>query len=95
VSEPALRLREERLEWRAVEGEVVALDVGESAYLAINESGRKLWEALSSGTTRSALVEILTASYERDRADAEREVDAFLAELDRRGLLDQGSGEPT
>jgi hypothetical protein len=42
---------------------------------------------LSAGTTRSALVEILTTGYERELADAEREVDAFVAELERRGLL--------
>ncbi|MGA2470743.1 MAG: PqqD family protein [Solirubrobacteraceae bacterium] len=83
-----LRLREAGLEWRTVDGEVVALDVAASAYLAVNESGRLLWEALGAGTTRGKLIELLTANYGLDRTVAERDIDEFLAELGRRGLLE-------
>jgi hypothetical protein len=82
-----IKLRDSGLEWRAVQGEVVALDMTESAYLAVNESGRHLWEALGRGTTRPALVKILTDTYGLEPADAERDTDAFLAELGKRGLL--------
>jgi hypothetical protein len=84
-----LRLRESGLEWRAVEGEVVALDMSESAYLAVNESGRRLWEELASGTTRAALVDLLVESYALDRDRAEQDVDTFVAALAQRGLLQQ------
>ncbi len=82
-----LRLRDSDLEWRTVEGEVVALDMSESAYLAVNDSGRRLWEALAAGTTRAALVELLVDGYALERERAEHDADAFLAELERRGLL--------
>ncbi len=88
------RLRGADLEWRSVEGEVVALDVSESLYLGVNRSGRALWEALADGATRSELSQALIDEYGIDRASAERDTDAFLAELDRRGLLASGAPQP-
>jgi hypothetical protein len=85
-----LRLRESDLEWRTVQGEVVALDMSESAYLAVNDSGRRLWEELARGTTREKLVLLLTDSYGLDRATAESDTDAFLAALAKRELLEPG-----
>lgn len=82
-----LRLRDADLPWRAVEGEVVALDARTSEYLAINESGAALWEALAQGTDGARLAEILIERFSRERSLAEKEVDAFLAALAERGLL--------
>jgi hypothetical protein len=84
-----LRLRDLDLVWRAVDGEVVALDLNESEYLAVNASGRILWEALGRGATRAGLVRCLLDEYELSAGAAERDTDAFLAELQRRGLLDR------
>jgi Coenzyme PQQ synthesis protein D (PqqD) len=86
---PALRLRRERLEWRRVEGEVIAVDLEASTYLSANESAAPLWEELSRGTTREQLIERLTAEFglERDRASAD--IDEFLSELAGRQLLDE------
>ena len=47
-----LQLRNTELTWRAIEGEVVALDLGRSNYLAVNRSGAVLWDALVGGTDR-------------------------------------------
>ena len=85
-----LRLRDSGLEWRAVEGEVVALDVDASQYLAINETGRLLWEALAAGATQDELTQLLMAGAGIDRAIAARDAEAFVAALDRRGLLAHG-----
>ena len=35
------------LDWREVEGELVALDLRESRYLAVNRTGQVLWAALA------------------------------------------------
>jgi hypothetical protein len=86
-----LRLRESELVWRAVEGEVVALDMSESTYLAVNESGRRLWEELSRGTTRNGLVDVLVDAYGLERTRAEHDADAFLDDLGRRGLLEESA----
>jgi len=75
------------VEWREVEGEIVALDVDRSLYLAVNASGALMWRLLQGGTTREALVRALTDEYQLDSAAASRDVDAFLAELEAQHCL--------
>jgi hypothetical protein len=82
-----LQLRDADLDWREVEGELVALDLRESRYLAINRSGRVLWGALAEGATRDQLVERLVEAFGIERARAVADVDAFTAELESRDLL--------
>ena len=82
-----LRLRDSRLEWREVEGQVLALDLSDSRYLLVNRSGAVLWEPLREGSTREALVLRLVNEFGIDRERAGKDVGAFLDELDRRDLL--------
>jgi Coenzyme PQQ synthesis protein D (PqqD) len=81
------KLRDQDLDWREVEGELVALDLRESRYLAINRSGQVLWAALADGATEDELVERLVEAFEIERARAAADVDAFTTELESRGLL--------
>ena len=83
-----LRLRHQDLKWREIEGEMVAVDIRTSTYLSANRSGMALWEPLSEGTSRAALVETLVAAFGIDHGDAAADVDAFLAELRARDLLE-------
>lgn len=85
----ALRLRRERLEWRCVDGEVIAVDLDASQYLGVNEAAAPLWEALAAGTTRDELVSRLAGEYGLDEARAARDVDEFLAALSDCRLLDE------
>jgi hypothetical protein len=87
VTETSLRLRSTDLDWREVEGEVLALDLRTSRYLAINPTGRTLWGALAEGTTKETMIERLLEGHRIDRSQAEADVDAFITELDERGLL--------
>ena len=87
----ALRLRPERLEWRRVDGEVIAVDLDASTYLSANESAAPLWEALAEGTTRDDLVDRLVGAYGIDRDLAARDIDDFLGELSEHQLLDETS----
>ncbi len=84
-----LRLRNQALEWREIEGEVVAVDTRKAIYMAINHTGAVLWPALAEGATREELVERLTKSYEVDRGAAEGDVDAFVAMLEEQDLLER------
>lgn len=84
-----LRLRRDRLQWLVADAEVVALDEEKLLYLGANESAGLLWQELDAGTTRDRLVEQLLDTYDVDRAQAEADVDAFLAQLDERGLLER------
>jgi len=86
----SVSLRAEALEWREVGGEVVALDLASSRYLAVNESGAALWPLLAQGSTRPALAAHLQATFGVDAERATADVDAFLADLAARGLLAEG-----
>jgi hypothetical protein len=86
-----LRLRRERLEWRRVDDEVIAVDLQASTYLSANDSAAPLWEALAEGTTRDDLIVRLVGAAGIDREDAERDVDDFLGDLSRHRLLDEPS----
>lgn len=85
-----LRLRQHGLEWRQVDDEVVALDLDTARYLATNRTGALLWDQLAAGANREALVARLVATWNLDEARAAADVDAFLAMLTDRGLLETG-----
>ena len=82
-----LRLRGDSLEWRALEGEVLALDNETRRYLATNRAGTVLWSRLAEGATRDELVAALTARFDVDEPAAGRDVDAFVAALGAEKLL--------
>jgi hypothetical protein len=86
-----LQLRAEALAWRRVEDEVIAVDLRSSTYLSASGSAALLWQALAGGTTRDMLIDLLTGEFgvERDRAAAD--VDAFVADLAGRELLDEAA----
>lgn len=83
-----LQLRSRALDWRPVEGEIVALDLERSQYLAANLAGALLWEALAQGITEAALVEQLAQRYGLAQAVAAADVAAFLAALAAQSLLE-------
>ena len=88
MSEETLRLRADRLEWRAVGDEVVALDVTESTYLAVSAVGAAMWPHLAEGTDVESLVRVVTGGFEVDEETARRDIGAFLAQLRERDLLE-------
>jgi len=84
-----LRLREE-VEWRLVEGEVLALDMASQTYLSANRTGAVVWSALADGATREELVARLVAVFDVSENAASADVDAFLGALRARGMLAGG-----
>lgn len=82
-----VRLVQDAVEWRRVEGEIVALDLRDSMYLSINASGTVLWPLLVDGTDQDTLVDELLDTYDIERPAAERDVDAFLSMLRERDLV--------
>jgi coenzyme PQQ synthesis protein D (PqqD) len=82
-----LKLRGEAIEWRELDGEIVALETGRSLYLTANASGTLLWHKLAAGATRGDLVGALRSRYAVSEEVAQRDVDAFLAVARAQGLL--------
>lgn len=87
------KLRTADLRWRAVENEIVALDLNRSEYLAVNRVGAVLWEALVEGADRETLVGLLAKRFGRERRSAEEDLETFLSALDEQGLLQSGPPE--
>jgi hypothetical protein len=83
-----LRVRPDAVEWRTVDGEIVALDLRRAVYLTINPSGTKLWPALLEGATREELITRLSEDWGIGADDATKDVDLFLRELADQDLLD-------
>lgn len=86
-----LRLKSDALAWRHVDGEVIAVDLRSSTYLSAAGSAAILWEALAAGTTRELLVDLLTGEFAIERDRAAVDVDAFVADLTDRKLLDEAA----
>lgn len=85
-----LKLRDDRVRWREIDDDVVAVDIDRSTYLSTNGSGALLWLELAQGTTRDQLVERLAQAYLIDSDRAAADVDAFLSDLNGQGLLEDG-----
>lgn len=83
-----LRLRTDAVEWREIDGEIVALDGRTSSYLAANATGALLWHALAAGTTRQELVDTLVQQFDLEAERARVDVDRFLAQLAEAGILE-------
>ena len=82
-----LRLRDEELHWREVDGEVIALEARNSTYIAANGAGTVLWRALVQGSTRDGLADELVRVYGIDRERALADADGFVGVLSEQGLL--------
>ena len=76
------------VDWRDVQGDVVALDLRRSVYVATNDAGTVLWSRLSEGATREELVAALLAEFDVVSDIAETDVDAFLHRLEELDLIE-------
>ncbi len=83
-----VRLKPGAVEWREVEGELIALDTQSSTYFAVNRTAATIWPALVEGSTRTDLIERLTNKFGIEHDVAARDVDAFLEQMAERSLLE-------
>lgn len=83
----------EHVEWRAIEDEVVVLDLRTELYLSFNASGAVLWCSLAEGATNDELVQRLITGFEVEEEEARADVSAFVDELVERGLVERDTAE--
>jgi hypothetical protein len=81
------RLRQDAI-WREADGEIIAIDDRLTNYVSTNPAGSVLWKELADGTTESRLADRLVETFGIERDRAERDVQAFVAELDAQGFLE-------
>jgi hypothetical protein len=82
-----IRLKQDDVHWREIDGEVIALETRASRYVATNGAGTVLWRALLAGSTREGLADELVREYGIDRERALADADRFLDTLVELDLL--------
>lgn len=82
-----MRLRDDNLVVREIDGEMVLLDLAGSAYFASNRTGTFLLGLLKTEQDRESLVAALAREFEIDTARAAADTGAFLALLEEQDLL--------
>lgn len=84
-----LRLKQTDLEWVSTSDETVILDDSSEQYFATNSAGSLLWERLKEGATPDSLTDILVATFDIDRPQAESDVNDFVKQLDELNMLER------
>lgn len=83
-----VRIQADVLEWREIEGELIALDLRTSTYFALNRTGTSIWPTLVAGAERAQLVEEVVQKFGISWGQAASDVDVFLRELAEKDLLE-------
>jgi len=72
---------------RAFEHEVAVILPTASAVRVLNEVGARVW-TLADGRTLSQILDVLVNEYDVERTQLRVDIEAFLSELQGRGLLE-------
>ncbi|HEY1827509.1 MAG TPA: PqqD family protein [Acidimicrobiales bacterium] len=86
-----VKARNDDLEVRAVEEELVLLDLRSQTYLSLNRTGAALWPLIVDGAAPAALAQTLCDRFGVEAAVAARDVDALIGQLADADLL-EGTG---
>lgn len=74
---------------RRVGDEIVLVHLQSDQMYSLNPTGARAWELLSEGHDPEAIEATLADEYDVDRADARRELETLLDELERRQLVER------
>lgn len=79
---------------RDVAGQTVIVATGEASkgfrgMIKVNAAGKVIWGALSEGLDEAAVVERVLDRFAVDRATAQADVAAFIADMRRHGFLSE------
>jgi Coenzyme PQQ synthesis protein D (PqqD) len=73
--------------WRVVDDEAVIVHAETSEYFSLNQSGTWVWGLLEAPRSVADLAAAVGARYGRDAAATVPDLEAFVAHLERAGLL--------
>lgn len=90
----ALRPNERSVSSEEIDGEAILMNHDTGMYFNSTGSGGLIWRAISLGASRDQIVDALAAHYQLEPDAVRSDVTAFVAELDRHGLIVSG-GEAT
>ena len=73
---------------REVGGETVVLDLKTEKYLGLDEIATSMWQALTAAESVEAAYEVLAANYDVEGEQLRRDLDDFIQELIKLGLIE-------
>ena len=74
---------------RQVGDERVLVHLQSNEMYSLNATGARAWELLSEGRDEEAIAATLADEYDIDRAEAQRELETLLEELERQQLVER------
>jgi hypothetical protein len=77
-----------------LDDEVMAINLESGAYVALDDTAADCWTLLVAGASVEDMAGALTERYTVDVADARRDVDAFLDDVLRAGLMTPSDDAP-
>jgi hypothetical protein len=84
------QLDPERVVWREVDNEIVAVDLVNATYLSANPAAGVLWPLLAAGATPDEMVATILAEFDANEAQVRQDVMAFLQALVGDRLVHEG-----
>jgi len=81
----------ERVAAKEVGGELVLLDLEEGSFFVARGTGPRVWKLVEGGASLGEVVRAVAERYGKDEDEARADVEAFVADLVRRGFLAEAS----
>jgi hypothetical protein len=77
----------EKLAAREIAGELYIVDIEKETLHCLNPVGAFIWNGLKKGLAQQEIAALVCEEYEVERAEAEADTEAFIAELAELGLV--------
>ncbi len=91
MSEPRFRIGPEIVH-ETVDGEVIAIDLGNGSYYSLAGSAPAVWELLGGGATEAEIGAALAGQFLAEASEIGAAVAALLAQLEENGLIVREEG---
>ncbi len=87
MGETRFRIDAENVVHEMVDGEVIAIDLGNGSYYSLAGSGPAIWDLLARGATESEICAGLAGRFDADAETIRRTVSDLLGRLGESGLV--------
>lgn len=78
---------EGRIVSEVIDGEAILLDVTTGSYFSADHVGAAVWSLVSTGVSVERIAQVVADRFEHDISTVTADVQAFVGDLDRRGLI--------
>ena len=70
-----------------IDGEIVLMNIDTGNFFALKATGLAIWDLIADANDRTSIVQSLAATYSVAPDQCEKEVDAFLFEIEKAGFV--------